>query len=157
MLSISEKGRGMSSRQNAEVFTEVVLEIFKAGGLLNAAGDELTKEFGLTSSRWKILGAVKIAETPLTVSQIARFMGQTRQAVQRLADVMTKDGLLQQTDNPNHKRAKLIEITLVGQEVYEQLDRKQNVWADQCSAELTGAELETTLNVLRAISKQMEG
>lgn len=146
----------MSARQSGELFTEVVLEVFKAGGLLNGAGDELTKEFGLTSSRWKILGAVKLSEAPLTVSQIARFMGQTRQAVQRLADVMTKDGLLQQIENPNHKRAKLVALTPRALEIYGQLDKKQKVWADQCSAELTSAELETTLKVLRKISKQIE-
>lgn len=150
-------GLEMNSSQTGELFTAVVLEIFKSGGMLNSAGDELTKEFGLTSSRWKILGAVKMSDTPLTVPQIARLMGQTRQAVQRLTDVMTKDGLLYQVDNPNHKRAKYIEMTPKAMEIYDQLDSKQVFWADHCSSELTSSELETTLSVLRKISSQFEG
>ncbi|WP_342455187.1 MarR family transcriptional regulator [Spartinivicinus poritis] len=38
----------------------------------------------------------------MTVSQIVRLMGQTRQAVQRLADDMSKEGLLAFIDNTCH-------------------------------------------------------
>ena len=145
----------MKPTQTGELFTKVVLEIFKVGGVLNVEGDRLTKEFGLTSSRWKILGAVGMSQTPLTVPQIGRSMGQSRQAVQRLVDVMIKDGFLQLIDNPNHKRAKYIGVTPKDKEIYKQLDNKQIPWADQCSSELTKSELETTLDVLRKISHQL--
>ncbi|NOR51523.1 MAG: MarR family transcriptional regulator [Gammaproteobacteria bacterium] len=145
----------MKPTQTGGLFTQVVLEIFKVGGMLNVEGDQLTKEFGLTSSRWKILGAVGMSPIPLTVPQIGRSMGQSRQAVQRLVDVMIKDGFLQLIDNPNHKRAKYIGVTSKAKEIYRQLDNKQIPWADQCSSELTKSELETTLDVLRKISLQL--
>ena len=139
-----------------EIFTQMVLEIFKVGGLLNLEGDKMTKEYGLTASRWKILGAIQLSDTQLTVPEIGRQMGQTRQAVQRLVDVMTKDGLLQQVENPNHKRAKLVQLTQKSQNVYQQLDDKQITWADNLSAEIKKSDLETTLKVLKQISHQVD-
>jgi len=146
----------MKSAQAGETFTKVVLEVFKVGGLLNTEGDRLTKEFSLTSSRWKILGAIVLSKVPLTVPQIGRNIGQSRQSVQRLVDIMIKDELIQLADNPNHKRAKYIELTQKAKETYAQLDKKEMLWAKQRSSEFTLVELETTLNALQKIANTME-
>lgn len=144
----------MSSESKNEIFTQIILEVFKAGGVLNTEGDKMTKEFGLTASRWKILGAVKLSGTPLTVPEIGRYMGQSRQAIQRLVDVMTKDGLLDQIDNPNHKRAKNVQLTGKAEMIYQKLDLKQIDWATKLSENLTKSDLEKTLHVLKHISDQ---
>ena len=60
--------------------TAVVLEIFRVNGLLLAAGNKVAAQEGLTAARWQVLGAVALAGQPLTVPQIARRMGLTRQA-----------------------------------------------------------------------------
>jgi MarR family len=61
--------------------TAVVLATFRIGGLLLTAGSRLAAHEGLTAARWQVLGAVALAGRPLTVPQIARRMGLTRQAV----------------------------------------------------------------------------
>jgi len=48
----------------------------------------------IVSDRWKIIGALERSEIALNVPQIARVMGQGRQAVRRLVDSMQKEGLL---------------------------------------------------------------
>jgi DNA-binding MarR family transcriptional regulator len=70
-------------RRSPEGWTapQVILSIFRANGLVLGAGDLLTADDGLTSARWQVLGAVALAERPLTVPQIARRMGLTRQSV----------------------------------------------------------------------------
>lgn len=68
----------MNKAQKGQVFTEIVLEVFKLGGLLVNESDLIGAEFGITSARWKILGAISLADKPLTVPQIARSMGLTR-------------------------------------------------------------------------------
>ncbi|MCW8929990.1 MAG: MarR family transcriptional regulator [Gammaproteobacteria bacterium] len=142
----------MNVKNKNEIFTEVVLEIFKVGGLLNIEGDKMTNEFGLTASRWKILGAIELSDTPLTISEIGRVMGQSRQAVQRLVDLMTKDKLLQQVENPNHKRAKFVQLTPQAKNIYLQLDKKQIQWAEGLSMDIKKSDLETTREVLKKIS-----
>ena len=146
----------MHRTQKGQLFTEVVLEIFKVNGLLATEGDRLTKEYGLSSARWKVLGALEMSSIPLTVPQIARVMGLTRQAVQRLADAMEKEGLLVYQNNPHHKRAKYVVLTETGKEVYFLIGEKQIPWVNQNSREINGDELRTTLSVLRKITLLLE-
>ena len=146
----------MNKLNKGQVFTDVVLEVFKLGGLLINEGDQITKEFGITSARWKVLGAVALANAPQTVSQIARTMGLTRQAVQRLVDIMSQEGLLKLLPNPEHKKAKLVSLTKKGNDIYFKLDKKQIKWAQNNAQNLSKKDLEITLSVLKKISQQFE-
>lgn len=98
------------------------------------------------------MGAIALVGKPQTVPQIATTMGLTRQAVQRLVDAMHKDGFVAFQTNPDHKRAKLIKLSTLGENTYAKLDEKQIVWARECSSSLTKKELDTTLSVLKKIS-----
>jgi len=80
-------------------------------------------------------------------------MGQTRQAVQRLIDIMHKDGLLAFLNNPGHKRAKLITLTSKGKEIYIKLEKKWIHQANQYSSQIDEIDLETTLATLKKISR----
>ncbi|ODC05180.1 MarR family transcriptional regulator [Terasakiispira papahanaumokuakeensis] len=146
----------MNDPQKGPVFTDIVLEVFKLGGLLVSEGDHMGEEYGITSARWKVLGALSLAGKPQTVPQIARSMGLTRQAVQRLVDAMREDELLCFQNNPDHKRAKLICLSALGETVFSKLSEKQSGWAMECSTGITKAELETTLSVLKRISESFE-
>lgn len=146
----------MKHSREGKMFTEIVLEIFKLSGLLIAEGDVLTKEVGLSSARWKVLGALAYSDTPMTVPQIAHSMGQSRQSVQRLADVMKKAGFLVYRDNPYHKKARLVLLSEKGKEIFETLEQKQIPWANLNSADINAPDMETTLSVLRKIIKRFE-
>jgi DNA-binding MarR family transcriptional regulator len=146
----------MQRTREGQLFTDIVLEIFKLGGLLIKEGDELTKELGLTSARWKVLGALAQFGFPMTVSQIAFSMGQTRQGVQRLSDAMVKAGILAYEDNPHHKKAKLVAMTSKGRDVFLALDRKQIPWANRNSAEINAQEMEVALGVLKKMARKLE-
>ena len=76
------------------LFLDLVLSIFRLNGLLIAEGDSLTEKLGLTHARWKVIGAIALSHAGLTVPGVARVLGQSRQAVQRITDVMVEDGLL---------------------------------------------------------------
>ena len=69
------------------LFLDLVLTLFRLNGLLIAEGDAMTKELGLTHARWKVIGAIALSSAGLTVPGIARVLGQSRQAVQRITDV----------------------------------------------------------------------
>src|ERR671919_2118381 len=94
-----------------ETATEVILSIFRANGLLLAAGDLLVADEGLTSARWQVLGAIALAEGPLTVPQIARRMGLTRQSVHATVNRLVADGLLELAPNADHRRSQLVRLT----------------------------------------------
>lgn len=144
----------MKHTKEGHLYTEVVLEVFKLSGALVNEGDKITSAHDLSSARWKILGAVTRSGDPLTVPQIARSMGQTRQAVQRLVEVMHTDGLLDLLDNPNHKRAKLVALSKKGREVYTAIEQDQIPWANNNADTLSQEDLETTLTTLKKMSQR---
>lgn len=82
--------------------TDLVLEVFRLNGRLLSAGDKLVAEAGLTSARWQVLGAIHYASEPQTVSWLARSMGLTRQAVQRIVNDLVGEGLIALKTNPAH-------------------------------------------------------
>ena len=146
----------MERNTNATLFTDIVLEIFKLNGLLNSQGDRLAKEFGLSSARWKVLGAIYMQGSAQTVSQIAHNMGQSRQAIQKVVTAMKRDGFIVLKDNPKHKKAKLIALTSKGVEAYQALDKKQIIWSNACAETLDIEKLEVTIQLLKKIANDFE-
>src|SRR5947207_3121813 len=97
-----------------EKATEVILSVFRANGLLLAAGDLLAAGHGLTSARWQVLGAIALAQRPLTVPQIARRMGLTRQSVHTTVNRLVADGMVELIANADHRRSQLARLTELG-------------------------------------------
>jgi DNA-binding MarR family transcriptional regulator len=136
--------------------TELVLRTFRANGLLLTAGDQLTAEEGLTSARWQVLGAVALAGRPLTVPQIARRMGLTRQSVQASVNRLRAEGLVEAEDNPDHRRSPLIRLTERGSRAYAALDRRQIAWINELTEGIDTGDLATAARVLGELSERLE-
>jgi DNA-binding MarR family transcriptional regulator len=139
-----------------DVATDVVLETFRASGLLLAAGNRLAAQEGLTAARWQVLGAVALAGRSLTVPQIARRMGLTRQAVQASVDRLLPEGLVETGENRDHRRSPLICLTALGRQKYAAIDRRQIRWINELSAGLKLADLENTARLLHELSDRLE-
>ena len=146
----------MKHTAKGSLLTDIILGTFKLNGLLVMEGDQLVKEVGLTSARWKVLGALSYGPGSMTVSEIARTMGQSRQAVQRLSNDMIKDGLLMTHQNPDHKRAKLLMLTDKGKHAYELAMLKQIPWVNSLASETKKADLELASSVLQKFIRQLE-
>jgi DNA-binding MarR family transcriptional regulator len=139
-----------------EQATEVILSTFRANGLLLAAGDRLAAEHGLTSARWQVLGAIALAQRPLTVPQVARRMGLTRQTVHTTVNRLVADGLVELVPNADHRRSQLVSVTELGRARYRAIDERQAAWVNQLAAGLRRSELETTARVLGELCKRLE-
>ena len=137
-------------------FTEVVLEIFRVNGALLAAGAVLCEGTGLTSARWQVLGALAMAAEPRTVAQIARAMGLTRQAVQRLVDELEAEDVVRRVDHPESRRARPVEVTARGRSLFDEMVRRQRPWAARIGAGIPETRLRTALDVLRLIRARLD-
>ncbi|ABM34477.1 DNA-binding MarR family transcriptional regulator [Paracidovorax citrulli] len=102
---------------------ELALAIFAANGRLLNAGNELVAHLGLTSAWWQVLAALRYSAGPLAVASIARNMGLTRQAVQRIVDLLAGQGLVEFQPNPHHRRAKLVVLTRAGLDAVTRAER----------------------------------
>ena len=137
----------------AEAFTQLILEIFRINGQLLAAGDQLTKELGLTSALWQVLGAIN--EKPLPIAQIARNMGLTRQGVRRTTNVLEEKGFIEFQDNPNHQRSKLVVLTDKGRDVLDQVSALQVDWANSIASELDKEKLDEAIQTMQRIRDRL--
>jgi DNA-binding MarR family transcriptional regulator len=139
-----------------ETATQVVLAVFRANGLLLAAGDDLAADEGLTSARWQVLGALALAERPLTVPQIARRMGLTRQSVHATVKRLVRDRLVELAPNADHRRSQLVGLTELGQVRYAAIDGRQALWVNRLADGISRSELETTARVLGELCRRLE-
>lgn len=141
--------------ESAEAFTDLVLEVFRLNGALLAAGDRLSAGVGLTSARWQVLGAIDAA--PLTVADIARAMGLTRQSVQRTVDILAGEGVVEFRVNPFHQRAKLVALTPRGRRMLDEVTAGQRLWAAAVSEAIPAQDLRAASAVLAALRRRLEG
>lgn len=138
------------------LFLDLVLSIFRLNGLLIAEGDAMTENLDLTSARWKVIGVIALSSAGLTVPGIARVLGQSRQAVQRLTDVMVADGLLSYQKNPQHKRSVLVTLTEKGKNAYNSLREVQDPWAIENTEDIPIEELDAALHVVRRLINKFD-
>jgi DNA-binding MarR family transcriptional regulator len=139
-----------------EAATEVILATFRANGLLLDAGDRLGADEGVTSARWQVLGAIAVAWRPLTVPQIGRRMGLTRQSVHATVKRLVDDGLLELVPNADHRRSQLVALTDAGKTTYRSIDGRQATWVNQLARGIGRAELATAGRVLHELSRRLE-
>ena len=144
----------MPHTKAGKAFTELILETFRFNGRLLAAGDRLSKPLGLTSARWQVLGAIEAQS--LSVAQIARKVGLARQNVQRLADVLEKEKIVEYASNPDHKRAKLVRLTEHGRTTMKKLGLSQERWANLIASGVSASELEAAIALMRRLRARLE-
>jgi DNA-binding MarR family transcriptional regulator len=130
--------------------------MFRASGLLLEAGDRLAANEGMTAARWQVLGSLELAGHPLTVPQIARRMGLTRQTVHVTVNRLAADGLVELESNADHRRSQLVRVTKTGKATYQALDRRQAHWVNRLAKGLDHTDLETTVRVLGELSGRFD-
>lgn len=137
-------------------FNQLTLETFHFYGMLIAAGDEVVREFGLTSSLWQVLGAGVASDTgPLTVAQIARNMGLTRQSVRRSAKILERKGLITFEENPDHKRARLVKPTPQGLEVLDAIMIAHAEWVNRIAQEEDAQAIDDVVRLMRRLAARL--
>ncbi|NOU32338.1 MAG: MarR family transcriptional regulator [Polyangiaceae bacterium] len=132
-----------------DALTDLALRIFRVSGRLLAAADEMTEGSGLTAARWQVLGAVLAG--PLSVADVGRAMGLTRQSVQRLADVLVAEGICEYLDNPAHRRAKLLAPTAKGRAAIAEVHPIQAEWTSRVGDAVGAVALRDAVATLDAI------
>src|SRR6266545_6630597 len=122
-----------------DAFTTLLGQVIGLTRRFTTVGEALAKPAGQTLARWLVLEAVQ--DAPASVAQIARGLHLARQSVQRLADVLVRDGLAAYEDNPAHRRAKLVRLMPQGRTALRTIQTAQAAWADALGAKLGEADL----------------
>ena len=135
--------------------TELVLDVFALNGRLLAAGDAIAASEGLTSARWQVMGAIALAGRALSVPQIARRMGLTRQSVQASVNRLVDGAMLVAEPNADHRRSPLFTLTDTGSAAYQRLTERQQEWITGLTRGLSAADLQASSQLLRTLSHRL--
>ena len=140
-----------------DALTDLVLPVFELNGELLAAAETMTRPVGLTPAWWQVLGAT--LDEALPVAEIARRvgLGLARQSVQRVADRLVEHGWAVYSDNPAHRRAKLLRPTERGWAAIEVLRPRQYAWTHEVTAELPADELRAALATMDRVIAMLDG
>jgi DNA-binding MarR family transcriptional regulator len=141
---------------SGEAASALILEIFRLNGRLLQAGDQLVEELGLTSARWQVLGAIRMAPVPEPVARLARNMGLNRQSVQRIVGELAAEGFVELHENPHHKTAKLVVLTAQGIAAHSGAMRLQAPWVNALAEGIDAGRIANAAGVLAALRQKLD-
>lgn len=96
-----------------------------------------------------------VSRGPLTVPQLAREFGVTRQSVQVLVDAGVARGLLGFVDNPRHRRSRLVTATAHGRRSFTEVHRREPADLDHVAADLDAEDLARCARVLSVLTERI--
>lgn len=144
--------RSVHSESGARI-AELVDEILRLHGRIMSS----RKPSVLANSTQAIvLASVVLARELPTVARIARSLGYTRQAIQKIADLLVGEGYVVYVDNPHHKRSRQLRATEKGQRAYEQANLESAEWTAHAAQGLEPPVLLQSLEVLRQVRRNLE-
>lgn len=146
----------MQSDLRAAAISDIALTVFRLNGTLLHWGDRLVEPLGLTSARWQMLGAIALANSPLTAPQVGEAMGVTRQGAQKQLNLLRDEGMLESRSNPAHKRSPLYSLTPKGRALYARADALWSAQAAQLAASIPATRLEATTQTLVSILRHLQ-
>lgn len=138
------------------MLTQIIISIFRVNTHLLEKGNELVAPLGMTSSCWKVLGAIALCDQPPTCRQIVEYMGITRQGAQKQLNIALKVGLIESLPNPHHERSPLYALTKLGRDNYEEAMKLQETWANSLVQNIILKDLQTTVDVLCNLDKNLQ-
>lgn len=149
MLTILWYSEGMST-DNSRAFRRFTRAVFAAQAAVLRHGDTANAPVGQSSARWRLLRAIDDGHT--SVADAARFMGSSRQSVQRLADALIDEGLAEAAGQDDDRRLKLLRLTAEGQRVHDALEENFDTWADRLLAHIRPGDLTAVSQGLEQIT-----
>jgi DNA-binding MarR family transcriptional regulator len=147
-------GRIISSK--GEAIADLMLEVAQFFFRLRAVGQKTGLITSWGAGAFGFMRSVALIG-PLTVPQIAQMRPTSRQRMQRLADELAAEGLVEFIDNPRHRRSKLVRLTSKGAARYRELSARLLAIASTMGADLSEADIRNTTEIVRRLSDETKG
>jgi len=140
----------------AEAVAELMLEVAQCFFRIRALGQKTGLITSWGGGAFGFMRSLALLG-PLTVPQIAQMRPTSRQRMQRLADELAADGLVEFVDNPKHRRSKLVRLTRKGDARYRKLSARFLAIASTMGTGLGEADIHKTIEILRQLSDEAKG
>ena len=148
-------GTGPIVDRKAEAVAELMLEVAQCFFRIRAVGQKTGLITSWGGGAFGFMRSLALLG-PLTVPQIAQMRPTSRQRMQRLADELAAEGLVQFIDNPTHRRSKLVRLTPRGHARYRALDARFLSIAATLGVALSDADIRTAIAIVRHLSEDVK-
>jgi DNA-binding MarR family transcriptional regulator len=139
----------------AEAITELMLEVAQCFFRIRALGQRTGFITGWGGGAFGFMRSLALLG-PLTVPQIAQMRPTSRQRMQRLANELAAEGLVEFIDNPKHRRSKLVRLTSKGDARYLELNARLLSIASTMAVALSEADIRKTIEIVRQMSDDVK-
>lgn len=120
-LSITVIAMTAARIDQAYEVTWLVRRLFRAVG---SRADQYLADADLTAKDRAVMEFLYASE-PLSVPDIARRYDVSRQHIQVTVNALLQRGLLRSIDNPHHKRSRLVRLSSLGRDTFEEIRRNE--------------------------------
>ena len=150
----STKPLATGNTKNAALQT-VVARITTCQQSLQRQGMNLGSVSKKGNAFWGVLRLIH-QHGPMTVPQIAQHRKVSRQRIQVMTDEYVNEGYLTLTENPSHKRSKLVALTKLGQREFTNLSEIIFSQIEKTAHEFKKEELQTAARVLEKLQNLLD-
>jgi len=144
----------MPTDPHADPAYKLIREIRSAFQDLKALSDHMIADLGITAAMRAILEHL-CGTPPQTVPQIAEAKNVSRQHVQQLADALAERGLAEFTDNPRHKRSKLVGVTAKGQALFDDIAAREARELTRIASRMSEPALTSATETIAALRREL--
>lgn len=148
------KRRKLAAAAKGEAITELMLEVAQCFFRIRALGQKTGLITSWGGGAYGFMRSLALLG-PMTVPQIAQMRPTSRQRMQRLANELANEALVEFVDNPKHRRSSLVRLTRKGEARYrEQSDRLLSI-ASTLGSGLAEADIRRSSEILRHLSDDL--
>jgi DNA-binding MarR family transcriptional regulator len=140
----------------SNALTDLIRAVLRLNTTAQKSGTRLMRGTGITNARWQTLSELFAFEKRVTVSELARYVGLTRQAVQRLVDDMAGDGLVEFAENPGNARSMHLLLTTAGKATYHDALEREWQWTNAIAEDLDMEQITCAVALIEGITKKMQ-
>ena len=152
MGSVRHRKRGEPAADaKGEAVVELMLEVAQCFFRIRALGQKTGLITSWGGGAYGFMRSLALLD-PLTVPQIAQMRPTSRQRMQRLADELAADGLVEFIDNPKHRRSSLVRLTRKGEARYREQSARLLSIASTLGVGLGDADIRRSTEIVRQLS-----
>ena len=152
---VRRTGVGPIVDSKAEAITELMLEVAQCFFRIRALGQKTGLITSWGGGAFGFMRSLALLG-PLTVPQIAQMRPTSRQRMQRLADELAAEGMVEFIENPKHRRSKLVRLTPKGDARYRKMDARFLSIASTMGVALSEADIRKTIAIVRHLSDEVK-
>ena len=126
------------------------------GAFLEVAEKICSDDPLITVPIWRVIAVIRI--NPMTVPEVAKYLGIKRQSVQSTVNQMRRRGLINLRKNPNHKTSPLVILTKKGNEKVDDIFKYQKKLTEVFikGTDITMKDVVSSREFLRALRENSE-